>query len=60
MPYDSAISQHVRGLVTRDAIKYPQSDCVHTQMKSMVGLFAVAETENNFYVHQWGHNLNHS
>lgn len=52
MPYDSAISQHVRGLVTRDAIKYPQSDCV--------GLFAVAETENNFYVHQWGHNLNHS
>lgn len=60
MPYDSAISQHVRGLVTRDAVKYPQRGCAHTPMKSMVGLLAIAETENNFYVYQSEHNLNHS
>ena len=60
MPCDSAISQQVRGLVTRDSVKYPQSGCARTQIKTMVGLFAIAETENNFHVHQSGYNLNHS
>ena len=30
-----------------------------TQVKFMAGLFAIAETENNLYVHQWGQDSNY-